>query len=144
MVTTKKAAAESEKKKGELMENDQDAMEVIEMFCVSPVKRPSASSCFLWLFVVFGLKSCEGCGYFAVQGQPCPSHRLNSLQVLELGLLRPCSVAAVPVLVVLLHCRGEDISQSCDCSVIAGNLLAGCLLLLSSCCFFCMAVIISE
>lgn len=32
MVTTKKAAVESEKKKGELMENDQDAMEVMEMY----------------------------------------------------------------------------------------------------------------
>lgn len=29
VVTTKKAAVESEKKKGELMENDQDAMEVM-------------------------------------------------------------------------------------------------------------------
>lgn len=37
MVTTKKASAESEKKKGELMENDQDAMEVMAMFCISLV-----------------------------------------------------------------------------------------------------------
>lgn len=107
MVTTKKAAAESEKKKGELMENDQDAMEVMEMFCISPVKRQSASSCFLWLFVVFGLKSCEGCGYSAareaVEGQPCLSHRLNNLQALELSHFRPCSVAALPVLLVLLE-----------------------------------------
>jgi hypothetical protein len=29
VVTTKKAVADSDKKKGELMENDQDAMEVI-------------------------------------------------------------------------------------------------------------------
>lgn len=34
VVTTKKAVVETEKKKGELMENDQDAMEVIEVFCV--------------------------------------------------------------------------------------------------------------
>lgn len=43
MVTTKKAAAESEKKKGELMENDQDAMEVIELSYISTVKRQCAS-----------------------------------------------------------------------------------------------------
>lgn len=43
MVTTKKAAAESEKKKGELMENDQDAMEVIEVLCISIMKRQCAS-----------------------------------------------------------------------------------------------------
>lgn len=107
MVTTKKAAAESEKKKGELMENDQDAMEVMEMFCISPVNRQSPCSCSLWLCVVFGLKSCEGCGYFAawetVEGQPCLSHRLNTLQALELSHFRPCSVAAVPELVVLLQ-----------------------------------------
>lgn len=34
VVTTKKAVVETEKKKGELMENDQDAMEVTEMSCV--------------------------------------------------------------------------------------------------------------
>lgn len=39
MVTTKKAAVESEKKKGELMENDQDAMEVTGKRLVSPGKR---------------------------------------------------------------------------------------------------------
>ena len=43
MVTTKKAAVESEKKKGELMENDQDAMEVMEVSCISTVKGQRAS-----------------------------------------------------------------------------------------------------
>ena len=43
MVTTKKAAAESEKKKGELMENDQDAMEVMEVSCISTMKMQYAS-----------------------------------------------------------------------------------------------------
>lgn len=38
VVTTKKAAVETEKKKGELMENDQDAMEVMEVSCISTVK----------------------------------------------------------------------------------------------------------
>lgn len=42
MVTTKKAAA-AEKKKGELMENDQDAMEVMEVSCVSITRRRCAS-----------------------------------------------------------------------------------------------------
>lgn len=39
VVTTKKAAVETEKKKGELMENDQDAMEVMEVSCISIVKE---------------------------------------------------------------------------------------------------------
>lgn len=60
MVTTKKASAETEKKKGELMENDQDAMEVMAMLCISLVNRQSACSCFLWLCVVLGLRSSEG------------------------------------------------------------------------------------
>lgn len=42
MVTTKKAAAES-KKKGELMENDQDAMEVMKVSCISSMKKQCAS-----------------------------------------------------------------------------------------------------
>lgn len=43
MVTTKKAAVESEKKKGELMENDQDAMEVMEVSRISTLKRQCLS-----------------------------------------------------------------------------------------------------
>lgn len=43
VVTTKKAVVETEKKKGELMENDQDAMEVIEVSCVSTMKSQCAS-----------------------------------------------------------------------------------------------------
>lgn len=43
VVTTKKASVETEKKKGELMENDQDAMEVMEVSCISTKKGQRAS-----------------------------------------------------------------------------------------------------
>lgn len=56
VVKTKKASPETEKKKGELMVNDQDAMEVIKSCCIFSCETPGKTMCFKrWLVSIMGI-----------------------------------------------------------------------------------------